>query len=304
MKPFFPYFGSKCSLGRKYRAVAAELGNWAGSPVVVEPFAGSAGYSVAVEPKVAILADADPTIAGLWQYLIGVSEERILRLPTTEPGETLNDPKYDGLLEPERALIGFWINRASSVPKKAVPQDPTWGSFTEGTKRRIAGQLHKIRKWRALCVRYEFLLPILADVVRAPPGQGDQYPAEIEFFVDPPYAGNGKHYRYGVAASEKTGHRGVDFDHLAGWVACLPGRTVVCEQDGNEGQEWFEVLAGSIESAGRKHRHARLSARGARTPELGSLLDRGYGERALIMAQPAGEPFWGPGRLEQVDLFP
>ena len=66
LRPFFGYYGGK----------------WRDTPrlypppehnTIVEPFAGSAGYSLRFPrtPRV-ILYEKDPIVAGVWQYLIGV----------------------------------------------------------------------------------------------------------------------------------------------------------------------------------------------------------------------------------------
>ena len=55
MKPMFSYFGSKYKLAKHYGAPRFDT--------VIEPFAGSAAYSLYWEPKNVILYDANPEIA-------------------------------------------------------------------------------------------------------------------------------------------------------------------------------------------------------------------------------------------------
>ncbi|MDB5490460.1 MAG: hypothetical protein JWO78_309 [Micavibrio sp.] len=74
MKPFFSYFGSKYKLANKYGAPRYET--------VIEPFAGSAAYSVYWEPKNVILIDKSPVIVSIWNYLINATENQIMDLPT------------------------------------------------------------------------------------------------------------------------------------------------------------------------------------------------------------------------------
>ncbi|WP_066043971.1 DNA adenine methylase [Bathymodiolus septemdierum thioautotrophic gill symbiont] len=76
MKPFFSYYGSKYRLCQKGFYPAPKNGN-----VVIEPFAGSATYSVYHEVEYAILIDANPTIVGIWDYLINATTQQILSLP-------------------------------------------------------------------------------------------------------------------------------------------------------------------------------------------------------------------------------
>jgi hypothetical protein len=68
MRPMFPYYGSKWNIARHYPPP--------GEGLVVEPFAGGAGYASFYGARRALLIDKDPIIAGLWRYLIGVSLER------------------------------------------------------------------------------------------------------------------------------------------------------------------------------------------------------------------------------------
>ena len=69
LRPFFPYFGSKWSIAGKYQAPRHEM--------VIEPFAGSACYSLHHHRKKVVLIDSSEAIAGLWQFLIRVSPEEI-----------------------------------------------------------------------------------------------------------------------------------------------------------------------------------------------------------------------------------
>lgn len=66
LKPFFTYFGGKYRLAPKYPKPMYNT--------IVEPFAGSAGYSLRYPEREVILNDLDPVISGIWEYLINVKE--------------------------------------------------------------------------------------------------------------------------------------------------------------------------------------------------------------------------------------
>lgn len=66
-----------------------------------------------------VLCDADPVIAGVWEYLIGVSPREIRRIPDLPVDGTINDPK---ILDQAKALVGFWLNRASAAPLRSPAQ--------------------------------------------------------------------------------------------------------------------------------------------------------------------------------------
>jgi hypothetical protein len=199
MKPLFPFYGSKWRDAKRYPQPSGP---------VIEPFAGSAGYSLFYEPADVTLLDVDPIIVGVWEYLIGASRREILALPDLEVGESV-----DSLSVPQEArwLIGFWLNRGSSQPKKtktafSARTERSQLVWSERARQRIAGEIEGIRHWR---VR-------LADYQEAPRITDGTY------FIDPPYVDKGRYYRY----------RDVDYPALGAWCQALPGRTVVCEQAG------------------------------------------------------------------------
>lgn len=206
MKPLFPFYGSKWRDAKRYPAPY--------NGVVVEPFAGSAGYSIFYEPDRVVLYDADPVVVAVWDYLIRVSSEEVLKLPDLEVGQSVDDLT---LPQEARWLIGFWLNRGSAVPKK------TKTAFSSRTERsqlvwsrrareRIASQVERIRHWEIAYGSYEST-PRL----------------EATWFVDPPYVVKGKYYRI---------HK-VDYDRLGAWCQHLLGQVIVCEQ---EGADWLPFL--------------------------------------------------------------
>lgn len=211
IRPLFPFYGSKWRDARRYPVPVGD--------VVIEPFAGSAGYSLWHEPRRVHLYDVDPIIVGVWEYLINAGSREILSLPDLAQGQTVDD-----LAVPQEArwLIGFWINRGSSSPAKRASKwqeryaggpQLVWGPRA---RTRIVESLPSIQHWTITQSSY-------ADILT---------PEGATYFVDPPYMDKGRYYRY----------RHVDYAHLAEWVRRLPGRVIVCEQ---AGAEWlpFEPLA-------------------------------------------------------------
>ena len=109
--PFFSYFGSKCSLARQ----------WYPAPryrTIVEPFAGSAGYSLRWHTADVMLYEQNPKIAGIWSYLIRSRREELLALPLFEgPDQRASD--LNTPCEEARWLIGMWLNRCVTSPRNA-----------------------------------------------------------------------------------------------------------------------------------------------------------------------------------------
>jgi hypothetical protein len=207
LRPFFSYYGSKWRLAPRYPKPVHDT--------IIEPFAGSACYSLTYPDRRVRLFDKSEHIVGTWRYLIGASESEIRALPDIAP-ETL----IDDLPIPQEAkwLIGWWANIAATSPRKRASawtrregQSSTnaWGT---GVRERIASQLHAIRHWTIT--------------------QGDYRDAgdvEATWFIDPPYQGRaGKRYVHGSDA--------IDYADLGAWCKSRPGQVIVCE---NVGADWL-----------------------------------------------------------------
>jgi hypothetical protein len=101
LRPFFGYFGGKWRDAlRNYPAPRHDT--------IIEPFAGSAGYSLRYPSKRVVLCEIDLTIASIWHYLIHVSAEEVLAIPDVPLDGTIDDLR---LAEEPRALVGMWLNR-------------------------------------------------------------------------------------------------------------------------------------------------------------------------------------------------
>lgn len=205
MKPMFSYYGSKYKCAKHYGAPRSDT--------VIEPFAGSAAYSLFWEPKKVILIEKSNVISGIWEYLINADPARILALPT----DFNHVDDVDWHNADERALVGFWLGKGKVTPGKSRSK---WGReyanapdckvWNEAVKRRLAAQVEKIRHWQV----------IRGDYTVAPD-------VEAHWFVDPPYNSEcGK--RYAI--------NDVDFSQLADWSIRRKGYVQVCE---NEGANWL-----------------------------------------------------------------
>lgn len=204
--PFFTYFGGKWRAATKYPKPD--------HPTIIEPFAGSAGYSLRYPSHDVILNDVDPIVTGVWSYLIRSSSTEILNLPDLEDGQTTDDLN---LPQEARWLIGFWLNKGCASPRKSASKwmrsgirpGSFWGSEI---RERIASQVDQIRHWTISNRSYDSL----DTRIRA------------TWFIDPPYQGAGVGYRNGSTS--------IDFDALGLWCRSLKGQTLVCE---NEGADWL-----------------------------------------------------------------
>src|SRR4029077_10578983 len=113
LRSFFSYYGSKWMLAKYYPPPKYDT--------IIEPFAGSAGYSLHYAHKKILLYDIDPVVCGVWDYLIKASVDDILRLPTAFHYVT----DVPGLCQEARWLIGYWLHKATTRPAVSLPVG-TW----------------------------------------------------------------------------------------------------------------------------------------------------------------------------------
>lgn len=201
LKPFFCFYGGKWRAAPRYPAPEGDL--------LIEPFAGAAGYAVRHHERQVVLYEADPVLAGVWDYLINVDPDEVRALP-------LDFGSVDDLLIPQEAkwLIGFWLNKGAAQPCKTPSAwmrlgthvNSYWGATIRD---RIANQVGAISHWKIHNASYE-----------------DAPDVSATWFVDPPYEKAGKHYRF----------RDIDYQALATWCRARRGLTIVCE---NSGATWL-----------------------------------------------------------------
>ena len=210
LRPFFGFYGGKWRDAIKHYPRPS-------FDTLVEPFAGSAGYALRYPTKQVVLCEIDPVIASVWDYLINVSAREIMAIPDVPEGGKVDDLH---LCQEAAWLVGFWVNRAASRPRKGpskwmrekIRPGSFWGDRVRNT---IASQLHAIRHWKIHNLSYEDC-----------PVSG-----AATWFVDPPYQRAGQYYTFG---SEQ-----IDYDKVATWCLSREGQVIVCE---NAGADWLPFL--------------------------------------------------------------
>lgn len=213
LRPFFGYYGGKWRDAVKYYPTPIH-------DTIVEPFAGSAGYSLRYANRNIILYEIDPVLCGVWSYLISVKPKEILAIPDLDPDGSIDDLKVG---KDAKALVGFWLNRGAASPRKTpskwmrdgIRPGSFWGPRVRQT---IASQVDSIRHWKIRNCSYTAC----------------EVSDKATWFIDPPYQEAGKHYRFG---SEQ-----IDYHALAKWCKSRCGQVIVCE---NEGATWlpFDEIA-------------------------------------------------------------
>lgn len=237
MRPFFSFYGGKWRAALRYPAPR--------HATIIEPFAGSAGYSVRYFTRNVRLYDIDEKVIATWQYLIGASVRDILNLPLLGPND---DVRTLSISQEARWLIGWWLNKGMTAPCNVPAQwmrNPLpgrlrtyWGA---GVRQQLAEQVDQIRHWQAQLRSY------------------DQIPEDqATWFVDPPYAGPaGRRYTHG--------NRTIDYAALNTWCRSRTGQVIVCE---NADATWlpFESFATVKTTTG--HGRAGINAEGIWTNHL------------------------------------
>lgn len=190
----FSYYGSKSKVVDLYPS--PKFGK------IIEPFAGSARYSLKYFDREVLLVDKYQVIVDVWHYLQQASEKDILSLPDVNKGDDIRDMNLD---YGARLLVGFCINGGSIEPKN-IGTDNVIRNFNSWNKDkfRIAKELHKIRHWKII--------------------QGDYKEIENQeatWYIDPPYQFGGELYK--MSATE------LNFQELGEWCKSRNGQIIVCE---------------------------------------------------------------------------
>jgi len=190
---------------------------------IIEPFAGSAAYSMNYYERNVILIEKDKKIADLWQYLINVSPDEILSLPILNKGESLNEEKYNYLNNNQKTLIGFFLNPGSAQPKKSPAKFCAWN---EKNRLKLSNDVLKVKHWQIINGDYT---------------EADNIDAT--WFIDPPYQGNGGKYY-------KHGNKDFDYESLKDWALLRNGQVIVCE---NSEADWMDFKP-LVQIQGQKHK--------------------------------------------------
>lgn len=197
------YYGSKSKIVNKYPE--PEYGK------IIEPFAGTAQYSLKYWDREIVLIEKYDIIVKLWKWLQKCSKQDILGLPRLKYGENVDDFNWD--CEEAKWLVGFIITGAPSQPKKTASK---WKTVirpnTQNYKlNMIAENLHKIKNWD---IR-------LGDF-------NDLENEEATWFIDAPYQFGGEYYKFG--------NKSINFKELGNWCLSRKGQVIVCE---NSKADWL-----------------------------------------------------------------
>lgn len=187
----FYYYGRKKQLARRYPEPEHDT--------VIEPFAGSAAYSLFGDrwKKEVLLIEKDAKVIEIWTWLQSCSIAEINALPLLEPGEKSSEFLH---------IVHAATKQAFKY--KTIKVTPVLARNWEISRRTFAANVHKIRHWTI----------VQGDYTAAP-----DRPAT--WFIDPPYQGPpGGGYHHGSSA--------LDYAALAEWTHRRQGQVIACESGG------------------------------------------------------------------------
>lgn len=198
----FSYYGSKSKIVDCYPKPKFDK--------IIEPFAGSARYSLKYFDRDVLLVDKYEVIVRIWKYLQQCSPNDIKNLPEPKRGETINRSDFDCI---EQAwLMGFIVQQGVNAPRLTVSSVGNFGDCIKNDKKRIAENLYKIKHWTIKIGSYEEIEN-----------------QEATWFIDPPYEFGGEYYR--------EGNKKINFKELGDWCRERIGQTMVCE---NTKASWMD----------------------------------------------------------------
>ena len=194
----FSYYGSKSKIVDYYPP--PKYGK------IIEPFAGSARYSLKYWDRDILLVDKYTGIVEAWKYLIEATKADILSLPKLKAGDNINN---FNLSIGEKSLLSFLVNVGNTGRQSMTER--SFDMYDDQIKN-ISSQVFKVKHWKIKQQSFDELENI-----------------EATWFVDPPYQFGGNEYKHS--------NKNIDFTELANWCRSRDGQTIVCE---NTKADWME----------------------------------------------------------------
>lgn len=220
----FYYYGGKRRLARFYPPPEHST--------IVEPFAGSAAYSVIhlSSPKTThaidrvILVEKDWRVCETWDRLLKMEPEDLLAYPIPMAGTRTDD----FLL-----MTSACSNRIARTDEMIITK-------------RMPVVLKRMFKQIAA------VLPHVRDRIEIIEGDYTEAPnIKATWFIDPPYHVGSRAQQRGMGYAEECDSASLDYAKLAEWCRKRKGQKIVCEQ---EGADWllFEHLRHARNSIGNE----------------------------------------------------
>lgn len=181
---------------------------------IIEPFAGSARYSLKYFDRDILLVDKYEIVVKVWNWLQKCSYNDIINLPRLTKGM---DIRTLSLSEDELNFVGFMAGVAQGCPRMIVSPFAAihFEESRQSKYKTVADQLHKIRHW---VIKQDSFENIPNDTAT--------------WFIDPPYQYGGQH-------QYKHGNKQLDFIKIASFCKERKGHVIVCE---NTKADWLDFV--------------------------------------------------------------
>lgn len=233
----FYFYGSKKALARRYDAPVF--------PLVVEPFAGAAAYTIhhLLSVDRALLVEKDPRVVELWRRLLAMEPEAVLSLKVPVAGEETAD--FLHMTAAASNAIGH--SRRMTVTERMPDKIKAMRENVARVVRQAAAKVELV------CGDYR-----------------DAPDVEATWFVDPPYQPTrGDGWSQGLGYAPGCSSREIDYAELGEWCRSRRGQVIVCEQ---EGADWlpFRPLWASRDSVAVGRREVVWTSAGNGQPVLGA----------------------------------
>jgi 16S rRNA G966 N2-methylase RsmD len=203
----FYYYGRKKKLAKLYPEPEY--------PVIVEPFAGSAAYSIemlmAGKADRAILVEKDPQVVEVWNRLLGMSDEEVAALEVPVKGDKVYDFLWKATNFGNAIFVCEYIVMSEIMAKGAQSQK----KFIQKALPLVRGRIEVIEgDYRA-----------------------DSPDIEATWFIDPPYQNlTGSSRGRGDGYGRDCQALNLDFAELGEWCKSRRGQVMVCE---SLGADWL-----------------------------------------------------------------
>jgi hypothetical protein len=237
VRQFFKHFGSKARLAKELPPPRFKT--------IIEPFAGSAAYSVqhATPAHDVLLFDTDERVCIVWDYLIHASAADIMRLPVDHflAGGDIRDLN---LPRPEYLLIQRWLSISGTHSHRLAPcllkdhqEREQGGIWSHRVRALVASQVDQIRHWKIKQAPYDSAPSI-----------------EAHWHIDPPYQANAHGFqeykceapdyvKLGDWCKSRRGDITVHEQHGATW---LPFQTLKSKHSTNRTMEGERIMAHEV----------------------------------------------------------
>jgi len=203
-KNMFSYYGSKSKIVDYYPPPKHNK--------IIEPFAGSARYSLKHWENDVLLVDKYEIVVKTWEWLKTCSPNDILSLPDISKLKAGFDLRELKLTEGETFFMGLNAGVASTAPRYKISKFSAEQGGMKTYFKRVAANIHKIKHW-------EIKLGCYTELENE----------TCTWFIDPPYQTGGHAYVKNQ----------IDFISLGEWCKERNGQAIVCE---NTKADWLPFV--------------------------------------------------------------